>query len=145
MEQIWRERVKNIEKYFDDEFIQSFLEENEIIQEITFFGSFMKGTNHVDSDLDIIVIPTKSYLKETEEDDMDRIQTLIGLHDDLVDGLVQPISLDVKLQEFLNQEEQYGWTFRSGNAIATFYSFVKGEVGLIASFNQKEELSFQQL
>lgn len=145
MEQVLKERMENIKRYFDEDFIQSFLEDNVIIQEIVFFGSFMKGTNHTDSDIDIILVPTPSFLKETAEEDMDRIQTLMGLHDDLSDGLLKPIPLDVKLQEFQNEEEQYGWTYRSGNAISTFYSFIKGEIGVIASINRNEELSFSKI
>ncbi|PLS19581.1 hypothetical protein CVD28_03955 [Bacillus sp. M6-12] len=145
MEQTWKEHMETIEKYFEESFIESFLEDNDILQEMIFFGSFMKGTNHNNSDLDIILIPTLSYLEETKEDDMDRIQTLMGLHDDLTDGLLQSIPLDVKLQEFQNEEEQYGWTYRTGNAVSTFYSFIKGEIGVIASINRKQELSFSEI
>lgn len=142
MKETWEIRWGKIKGLFEEGFMELFLEEHDFIQEIVFFGSFMKGKNHRESDLDIILIPTSSFAKETKEDSMGWIETLFGLHEDLREGLVENIPLDVKIQEFHSDQEQYGWTFRTGNTLATFYSFIKGEVGETASVKEGVDVSF---
>lgn len=138
-----RERIQRVMGLFQKDALYEFMEENDFVKEIVFFGSFIKGNEKKDSDLDIIIVPQPDFLSETN--DMDRIETLLGVHDDLSTLLATSIPLDVKLQEFCNENEQYGWTYRTGNALATSYSFVKGEIGQVAILSKNGDVSFEEM
>jgi predicted nucleotidyltransferase len=94
-----RERIQRVMGLFQKDALYEFMKENDFVKEIVFFGSFIKGNEKKDSDLDIIIIPQPDFLSETN--DMDRIETLLGVHDDLSTLLATSIPLDVKCRSFV--------------------------------------------
>lgn len=137
-------RINKIMKKFEEDFFPSFFEDNPQVLQIDFFGSYMKGTEHEESDIDMILIPSLAWREEMKKDDESWLDAVAGVFQDIRDGLLEDVAIDVKLQEAQNENGEYGWTHHSDESFATFYSFGKGEVGVLGTMTRDGKIAFSE-
>lgn len=143
MEKALKSRFELVSSYFDEEAWGFIFDEHSYVEKIVFFGSFMKGKNTAQSDIDMIMVPSDSFIKET--DDEDKICCLFGLHEDVTSQLKKGIALDVKLQELTENGHQIGISYHSHDLVCGDYGFEKGQIGLCAVVDREQTVTYQTL
>jgi len=135
-----QERMDRILAMFEENTWETILKEHPYVEEIVFFGSFMKGKHHEKSDIDIIFVPSKTFV--SEEDGEGKLGCLNGIHEDLSSHLSKQVALDVKLQDYFIEGNQFGLTYRTGDLLSTDYEFGKGQVGICAVMDKHLAVTF---
>jgi predicted nucleotidyltransferase len=138
-----KERFELMTSYFEENAWDFIFEEHSYVEKIVFFGSFMKGKNTEKSDIDVIFVPSDSFIKETDLED--KIGCLHGIHEDMRSVMAKDIPIDVKLQDYFEDGNQMGISTRTGMWICTDYEFGKGQVSFCVIMDRNQQVTFETL
>lgn len=141
---VLKERYELVASHFEENVLEFIFDEHPYVDKVVFYGSFMKGLNHGQSDIDIICVPETSFFSELENPE-DTIGLLMGLHEDFTSCLEKKIPLDVKLQTVNFEGNQLGISYHTNDLLCGNYQFGIGQIGDCVVVDKNLSMTFQSL